>query len=106
MFETIKLIGEKFRLQGELYSYSVITVGNINSTYKVTYAVGDNKYKAYLFQRINTHVFKNPVEIMKNIDQVTSYIREKYPEQLALHFHHTEDGVNYLSVMKILSGES
>ena len=95
MFETIKLIGEKFRLQGELYSYSVITVGNINSTYKVTYAVGDNKYKAYLFQRINTHVFKNPVEIMKNIDQVTSYIREKYPEQLALHFHHTEDGVNY-----------
>ena len=65
MFETIKLIGEKFRLQGELYSYSVITVGNINSTYKVTYAVGDNKYKAYLFQRINTHVFKNPVEIMK-----------------------------------------
>ena len=95
MFETIKLIGEKFRLQGELYSYSVITVGNINSTYKVTYAVGDNKYKAYLFQRIHTHVFKNPVEIMKNIDQVTSYIREKYPEQLALHFHHTEDGVNY-----------
>ena len=49
MFDTIKLIGEKFRLSGELYSYSVITVGNINSTYKVTYAVGDNKYKAYLF---------------------------------------------------------
>ena len=46
MFDTIKLIGEKFRLSGELYSYSVITVGNINSTYKVTYAVGDNKYKA------------------------------------------------------------
>ena len=39
MFDTIKLIGEKFRLSGELYSYSVITVGNINSTYKVTYAV-------------------------------------------------------------------
>ena len=51
MFDTIKLIGKKFRLPGELYSYSVITVGNINSTYKVTYAVGDNKYKAYLFQR-------------------------------------------------------
>ena len=76
MFDTIKLIGEKFRLSGELYSYSVITVGNINSTYKVTYAVGDNKYKAYLFQRINTHVFKNPVQIMRNIDEVTSYIRK------------------------------
>ena len=29
MFDTIKLIGEKFRLPGELYSYSLITVGNI-----------------------------------------------------------------------------
>ena len=95
MFDTIKLIGEKFRLSGELYSYSVITVGNINSTYKVTYAVGDNKYKAYLFQRINTHVFKNPVQIMKNIDEVTSYIRKKYPGQLTLHFHHTAEGNNY-----------
>ena len=95
MFDTIKLIGEKFRLPGELYSYSLITVGNINSTYKVTYAVGDNKYKAYLFKRINTHIFKHPVQIMKNIDEVTSYIRKKYPEQLTLHFHHTAEGNNY-----------
>ena len=40
MFETIKLVGEKFRLQGELYSYNVIAMGNINSTYKVTYSRG------------------------------------------------------------------
>ena len=92
--------------QGELYSYSVITVGNINSTYKVTYAVGDNKYKAYLFQRINTHVFKNPVQIMKNIDEVTSYIREKYPGQLTLHFPpYGRMETTILSVTKILSGE-
>lgn len=94
MFETIKYIGEKFRLQGELYSYTTITVGNINATYKGTY-ITDGQYKSYLFQRINTHVFKNPVEIMKNIDEVTSYIREKFPEQLTLHFHHTADGLNY-----------
>lgn len=94
MFEEIKSVGEKFRLPGELYSYSVITMGNINSTYKVTYSRGDN-LKSYLFQKVNTHVFKNPVEIMENIDRVTTYIREKYPEQTTLHFHHTGDGINY-----------
>lgn len=94
MFETIKYIGEKFRLPGERYSYTTITVGNINATYKATY-ITDGQYKSYLFQRINTHVFKNPVEIMKNIDEVTSYIRKKFPEQLTLHFHHTADGLNY-----------
>ena len=95
MFDTIKLIGEKFRLSGELYSYSVITVGNINSTYKVTYAVGDNKYKAYLFQRINTHVFKNPVQIMKNIDEVTSYIRKTFRLLQAVLQQDRSKNVNY-----------
>ena len=32
---------------------------------------------------------------MKNIDEVTSYIRKKYPGQLTLHFHHTAEGNNY-----------
>lgn len=71
MFNTLKEIGQKFRLQGEIYSYDTITMGNINSTYKVTYARNDNSLKSYLFQRVNTHVFKNPVEIMENIDRVS-----------------------------------
>ena len=104
MFDTIKLIG-KFRLPGSrLYSYSLITVGNINSTYKVTYAVGDNKYKAYLFQRINTHVFKNPVQIMKNIDEVTSYIRKNIGAT-DLHFTIRQKETTISSVSEDSSGE-
>ena len=94
MFEIIKLVGEKFRLQGELYSYNVIAMGNINSTYKVTYSRG-KEYKSYLFQKVNTNVFRSPVEIMENIDHVTSFIRTKYPDQITLHFHHTAEGTNY-----------
>lgn len=94
MQDTLQLIGKKFRLPGELYAYSTITNGNINSTYKVTYSM-DGGLKSYLFQRVNTHVFQNPVEIMENIERVTTYIREKYPEQITLHFHHTVDGANY-----------
>lgn len=91
----LKEIGEKFRLTGEMYSYEAITMGNINSTYKVTYMQADNTLKAYLFQKVNTHVFKNPVEIMENIDRVTTHIRAKYPNQITLHYHHTAEGLNY-----------
>ena len=95
MYQTLAEIGKKFRLVGELYSYDLITMGNINSTYKVTYTRNDGSLKSYLFQKVNTHVFKNPVEIMENIDRVTSFIRAKYPEQVTLHFHHTDEGLNY-----------
>lgn len=50
MQDTLQLIGKKFRLPGELYAYSTITNGNINSTYKVTYSM-DGGLKSYLFQR-------------------------------------------------------
>ncbi|MBQ3075363.1 MAG: phosphotransferase, partial [Clostridia bacterium] len=95
MYSILNQIGQKFKIQGELYSYDTITMGNINSTYKVTYMNADNTLKSYLFQRVNTHVFKNPVEIMTNIDRVTTFIRNKYPEQVTLHFHHTDEGLNY-----------
>ena len=95
MYNTLKVIGQKFRLRGEIYSYDAITMGNINATYKVTYMREDETLKSYLFQRVNTHVFKNPVQIMENIDRVTSFIRERYPDQVSLHFHHTDEGQNY-----------
>lgn len=95
MYEILRMIGEKFRLVGELYAYDVITIGNINETYKVTYKNEDGSLKSYLFQKVNTHVFKSPVEIMENIDRVTTYIREKYPDQITLHYHHTAEGLNY-----------
>jgi len=95
MFNTLKQVGEHFRLPDTIYTYDTITLGNINSTYKVTYRNEKYELKSYLFQRVNTNVFKNPVEIMANIERVTSYLREHYPNQITLHFHHTEDGTNY-----------
>ena len=95
MYSVLNMVGRKFRLPGEIYSYDAITMGNINSTYKVTYMQSDHSLKSYLFQRINTNVFKNPVEIMENIDRVTTFLRSKYPNQVTLHFHHTDEGLNY-----------
>ena len=95
MFAVLAEVGREFRLPGEIYSFKTITQGNINTTYKVTYMNEDGSLKSYLFQKINIHVFKNPVQIMENIDKVTTFIRDKYPEQIALHFHHTHSGENY-----------
>ncbi len=88
-------IGRKFKIAGKLDSYSVITTGNINATYKVTYMQDDGSRESYLFQRINTYVFKNPVAIMENIGRVTEYINERYPEQTILHYYQTDEGINF-----------
>ena len=97
IFTQLNKIGATFRLPGSIYAYDVITNGNINMTIKVTFRYEDGHLKSYIFQRINSVVFSNPGNIMSNIDHVTSFIREKYPSEVSLHFHHTSDGKNFYS---------
>lgn len=89
----LKKVGDIFRLPGEIDSYTLITHGNINTTYRVFYK---NPDKSYIFQKVNTYVFREPVHIMQNIDLVTEHIRRKNPNSECLHFHHTESGENYV----------
>ncbi len=96
MQQTLIEIGRCFRLPGTFSGYEVIKNGNINKTYKVTYRTDDDETKHYVFQKVNTYVFKNPVEIMANIDRVTSHIRKKCGGRPSLHFHHTGTGENYM----------
>ncbi len=93
VLQELREVGEAFRLKGEFDTYSLITHGNINTTYRVFYK---NPDKSYIFQKVNTYVFKEPVHIMKNIDLVTEHIRKKNASGAALHFHHTDSGKNYL----------
>lgn len=88
-------IGRQFCLPGTFSSYDTVRNGNINHTYKVTYRT-DSGEKTYIFQKVNTHVFKNPVEIMENIGRVTAHIRQKCPDRPTLLFHRTADGVNFV----------
>ena len=93
-------VGEAFRIPGPFFSYEEIKVGNVNHTYKVNYIQDDGtgmaQIKSYLVQKINTVAFTKPVELMENIDKVTTYIRDNNPDAVSLHFHHTADGLNYL----------
>ena len=97
MFTTLSDIGRRFGLPGILENYEQIKNGNINKTYKVSFITPEEKRKYYVFQLVNTYVFKNPAEIMKNIDLVTSHIREKNKNGTVLCYYSTEKGENYVA---------
>ena len=87
-------VGEAFHIPGPFFSYEEVSQGNVNRTYKVNYIRDDGtgmaQIKPYLMQRVNTYAFRNPIQLMENIDKVTEYIRLKAPDKVSLHFHHTE----------------
>ena len=71
------IIALKFGISGELVSFDKYGNGNINGTFIVEYENNSSTEK-YILQKINTEVFKNPFELMKNIVGVTGHIRQYY----------------------------
>ena len=63
-------IANKFGIFGEIEETEHIVIGHINQTYRIKIN-GSN----YIMQRINKYVFKNPIELMDNIINVTTYIK-------------------------------
>lgn len=98
--KTIEAICRRFQLEGEYRGAEIVTCGHINSTYKVRF-FRDGEEKPYILQKVNTYVFKNPVQVMENILSVTEHIRRKIKstgvtaKRLVLHYQTTEDGTCY-----------
>ena len=70
----IQAILAHFPLKGELAEVTELKSGNINATYRMTFADGDAARK-YILQRINTYVFRQPQRMMENILGVTEHLR-------------------------------
>ena len=66
-------IFEQFAIYGDFINAAPYGSGHINDTYKV---VADQAGTTvdYIFQRINTNIFKEPVGLMDNILRVTTHI--------------------------------
>ena len=94
--EKLAKVCEGFCIDGTYIGYELIQVGNVNKTYRVKVMLPEGKEKSFLVQNLNTYVFKNPTQVMDNIDKVTEHIRAKHPGQIALHFHHTKDRKTYI----------
>ena len=81
-----------FRLNGQPVTCVAHGHGHINSTYKITTDTGC----AYVLQRINKYVFKDPVKVMANVSAVTNFLRERvYDKRRALHCIPTLQGLYY-----------
>jgi len=96
MFDKLKDVCKCFCIEGTFVGYETIRVGNVNKTYEVKFILPDGTAKSFLVQNVNTYAFRQPVELMENIDKVTEHIRARKPGQIALHFHHTADRKTYV----------
>ena len=88
-------IAQAFKLNGTILSIEVISAGKVNHTYKVVLEDTQGKQDAYLFQEVNTYVFKKPKEVMLNIDKVIKHIKKENPNALCLELLYASDGHNY-----------
>ncbi len=97
----IKMLANHFGIEGELIDFSVYTDGHINSTFRADFEK-DDRVERFIVQGINTHVFKNPDELMENIVNVTKYLKGKIDEaggdssRQCLEFLEADTGKYYL----------
>ena len=90
-----------FGIEGEFHSAKTFTDGHINFTYLANF-VHKGRFRKYLVQGINTHVFRNPAQLMQNIVSVTDYLKEQIikqggdPKRETLTFLKADNGKYYL----------
>ena len=73
----IKNICNQFDIDGKLVNIDCKNNGNINKTFIATYEMYNGEIKHFIFQKINTTVFKEPYKLMKNIANITKFIELK-----------------------------
>lgn len=100
LYRKLSYICKRFRIGGDLIIYRLIPSGHINTAYYVALYDG-TEVRQYLIQRVNWYVFKDPVSMMNNIELITKHIMSKertIERRRRLHFHHTDEGRNYLII--------
>ena len=88
-------IADHFGITGTIVHAEEIHSGNINLTFLVAVHEGEEQ-REYIFQRINTFVFRQPEEVMDNILKVTEHIKKKLVER---------DGTYRRRVLSFLVGD-
>lgn len=100
-FEELKSIMKNFITDGEIISARAFGDGHINDTFLVSCNKADGKVTKYTLQHINSNVFPRPDEVMENIVNVTSFLKNKIaknggnPERETLSVVFAKDGKSY-----------
>ena len=77
VMEELKEITSQFNIDGVLLNIGCKGSGNINKTFFATYEMNNGEIRNFIFQKINTTVFKEPYKLMKNITNITDFIDRK-----------------------------
>ncbi len=86
-------IAGKFCFAGKPVRYEEYGNGLINKTFRIVCDSGVE----YILQKVNTSTFKDPVSLMKNIELVTSYLKQRVrSSREALSLVPAADGKNYV----------
>jgi len=92
-----KEIAGQFRIDhAELAEFELYGSGHINETYRVVFKA-DGRDDVYIFQKINTNIFRNPDLLMANMSRVLKHCEAKLagkPDQArrCIHLVPTRDG--------------
>ncbi|MES2475791.1 MAG: aminoglycoside phosphotransferase family protein [Verrucomicrobiota bacterium] len=68
----LRAISALFDMRADFIGARAFGSGHINDTYCATYDQAGLTIR-YIHQRVNKHVFKNPVQVMENVDRVTRH---------------------------------
>ncbi|WP_255575618.1 phosphotransferase enzyme family protein [Caproiciproducens faecalis] len=71
--ELLPEIAGKFQFEGQYVGILPYGSGHINDTFSVFFQL-EEQTRRYILQRINTNVFRKPVELMENVVGVTRYL--------------------------------
>ena len=72
-------IASQFQIEGKILNAEPYGTGHINETYASRFQTKQGIYR-YVHQRINQHVFKDPIKVMDNVIRVTQHIRSNLLE--------------------------
>lgn len=77
--ETLNEIAQQFNVEDSFTTITPYGSGHINTTYLAV-----NKHRRYILQKMNTDIFPDTVNLMRNIELVTNFLRSKNQETLEI----------------------
>ena len=102
--DRIARIGDQFAINGDFLYGEELRNGHINTTYRACYRTDDGHVDRFILQRINSYVFKDPAQVMKNVEKVTRHIswkvlrRRKNAAGQTLTLYPARGGRNYINL--------
>lgn len=99
--DRIDEVAARFQTQGAAVEHAPYGNGHINDTFLVVCGTQEGERRRYILQKMNHSIFKMPQQLMKNVVNVTEYLREMIakrggdPDRETLNVVKTKDGSNY-----------